>query len=160
MDCYCRKTVRAIFEERGINSMVKVYEKNHYISSKIVRTVYPIKYKGQKYYFEFVRQDTRLKIDKDIHSTGEIYVFEYREKKSFFFGHKGKMRFLIRDYIPIDDYLCDISYMKLEHFKENIQKFIKHIFIYHETETQKRKDKIQKKIDIDRKLEEWDGNIS
>lgn len=140
--------------------MVKVYEKKDCISSEIVRTAYPIKYKGEKYYFEFVRQDTSLLVDKYIHGTGKIYAYEYREKKSFFFGHKGKMRFLIRDYIPIDDYLCDISYMELEHFKENIQKFIKHIFIYHETETQKRKDKIQKKIDIDRKLEEWDGNIS
>lgn len=117
--------------------------------------VYPITYKKQKYYIEFICIIRKGLKDK-IYTEEKIIGYEYNEKYKFLVGYKGDEIFTLKSlYVPCDNLMYSVRNMSLDEFKMNLPEIMSGVFKLYE---QTLDDNNVKEAKM-RKTEEWNGHI-
>ena len=124
-------------------------------SVKVKLIVYPITYKNQKYYIEFICIK-RKGLKNKIYTEEKIIGYEYNEKYKFFVGYKRKNFFTIKSlHVPCGDLIYDVRNMSLDDFKMNLPEIMSGVFKLYE-ETLNIKKFQEEKM---RKTEEWNDEF-
>ena len=124
-------------------------------SAKVKWIVYPITYKNQKYYIEFICS-VRIGLKDKICIEEKIIGYQYNEKCKFFVGCKREKIFTLKSLVvPGYDVIYDMKITSFDDFKMNLPEIMSGVFKLYEETLNIKKFKEEKM----RKTEEWNGRI-
>jgi len=109
-------------------------------------SIHPIVYQGKKFF---------IKLHSPYNEEEKFFaeIYSYREKKSFFGGHKGK--FLFRIYMKEPSYFIDGVHNYIDNVRIHLPVFMGEIFSLYE----EKKAEMEKHCEEMKKAEAWDGKV-